>query len=157
MRRSVVRALVIASTVLPLAACGGARTNPLLPATWEIAEKPRRCSIEFAKDGKVHLSGDTQLLKDFQFAKPIAEFNLRPGANTPITYRQFGKQELQIEGDYTVLLEKLGAGGKDVAPGKLKELQQDFHPREMVTYAVTETELTLTSAKGKTIKLKRLE
>jgi hypothetical protein len=157
MMREVARVLVIAAVVLPLASCGGARTHPLLPGTWEVGEKSKRCSVEFTRDGKVHLSGDTTLLRDFHFAKPFAEYGLQPGRNLPITYRPVGEQELEIQGDYTALLEKLSGGADQVSPEKVKEAQREFRPQERVTYAVTEKELTLTSGQGKAIHLKRLD
>jgi hypothetical protein len=133
-------------------------TDPLLAGRWEITEKGKRCSLEFTKDGKLHVSGDTGLLREFRFMhKVLSDFNMQP-ARGSITYRPVAAKELEIQGDYTALLDKLGAGGKgDVSPEKVRELRAEFRPKERVRYAVTETELALTGSEGKTIKLKRLE
>lgn len=156
MIRTVVRVLVIAGLVLPVASCSGAKPNPLLLGTWEFGEKSKRCSMEFTKDGKVELFGETSLLKDFQFVKLLAEYNMQPGMNM-ISYRPVSEKELEIEGDYSSLMEKLAAGGETVSREKIKEMGDMFHPKERVTYAVSEKELTLTGSQGKTITLKPVE
>lgn len=152
------RLMIIAGLVLPVASCGGgSKTSPLLAGTWEVKDKNKSCTVEFTKDGKVRLSGDTQLFRDFQFAKLLADFNLQPGLNTPITYRAVDEKTLEIEGDYSALAAQLGAGAGDVAPGKVKEMQNALHPQDQVTYVVTAKELTLTSSQGKSLSLKRVE
>ena len=157
MIRNVVRVFLVAFLVLPLTSCGKARANPLLYGTWEIREKGKQCTVEFTKDGKVRLSGSTSLLRDFQFAKLLADFDMQPAANTPITCKAVGEKELEIEGDFSALLGPLSSGAGDVSPEKLKNAQEMLHPQERVTYAVAEKELTLTSSTGKAITLKRME
>jgi hypothetical protein len=134
---------------------GGPKTDKRLTGEWDsVGKGARPALVEFTAEGKVHLGGNLTPLMDFRFAKPLkpfADFGLQPGRNLDITYRCVGENRLEIRAKYTELMEKLSAGGKSVPP----EVVKMFHPTEAFTYAVTQTELTLTNAEGKRLRLRR--
>jgi hypothetical protein len=152
-RHLICLALVLALHA-PLAA-GGPKTDKRLTGEWEsVGKGAKPARVEFTAKGKVHLEGNLTPLMDFRFAKPLkpfADFGLQPGRNLDITYRGVGENRLEIRAKYTQLMEKLSKGGESVPP----EVVKMFHPTEAFTYAVTENELTLTNAEGKSLRLRR--
>lgn len=149
MPRPLVRVTLAACLALGLASCGP-RVSPLLPGLWET--DGGKCSLEFTPDGKVYVGGNSAPLAVFQFAKPFADFGIHPGRQLPITYKPLSETQLEVRGDYTLLLDKLSAGGTGrPSPEVIKQ----YHPRETLTYTVTADELTLTNDQNKALKFRR--
>jgi hypothetical protein len=154
MIRRLVRYLLAAIVALPLAACGP-KANKLLIGKWEPTEKGDNYTLEFTSDGKVLLGGDrlAPVGKMFRFAKLVGDFDIKPGKNVDITYKALSDHELEIQADYTALLEKLSQGGRSTQPPR--ELAKDIKPRDNVAYVVSADELTLTNDEGQSLKLHR--
>jgi hypothetical protein len=151
-----VRYLLAAFLLLPLAGCGP-RANKLLIGKWKPAEEGGNYTIEFTSDGNVRLGGDrlAPLGKMFRFAKLLGDFDIKPGKSVDITYKALNDHELEIQADYTALLEKLSQGGRSTKPPR--DLAKDIKPRDKVTYAVSADELTLTNDEGESLKLRRVQ
>ena len=154
---NVLRLVVPFLLVLPLASCSGkkATNNPALLGTWEGKANNKTFSLTFEQDGHVTLGGDIQALGSVLTSMTLlTDFGIQPGKNMPITYSCPSENKLEVEGDFTALLEKLSAGGTGVPSPEMKE---KLHPRETLTFSLAGKELTLTNAKGKSTTLRRTE
>jgi hypothetical protein len=141
--------------LVPLASCGK-KTNPALAGLWEGKVKDKYISLTFERDGHLIFGGDMMsfgtIFRNFPL---VTDFGGRPAANT-FTYKCISDTQLEVEGDFTALLDKLSAGGH--GDGKLSpDWKEKIHPKETLTYAVTGKELTLTNDQGKSTKLKLVE
>lgn len=138
---------------LTMASCGK-KTNPALLGEWENRNGSKSVYLTFEKGGELAMSGDTgslgPLLPSFSM---ITDFGMQPGKNT-ITYKCTSATQMEVEGDLSVLLDKLSAGGTGKAS---PEMLQKLHPKETLTFVVNGKDLTLTNDKGQSLKLKRLE
>jgi len=154
MFKNTVRFLVVVIMLLPLASCGK-KINPALLGEWEGKSNNKTFSLTFGKDGKLALGGDIAALGTvFTSFTILTDFGIRPGANTPITYKCLSETQMEVEADLSVLMEKLSAGGDGrPSPDAAKKL----HPKETLTFAVAGKELTLTNEKGNSTKLQRVE
>jgi hypothetical protein len=155
MWKTTFRLLLPILLLLPLSSCGK-KTNTALLGTWETKANNKTCSLTFEKDGNLQFGGDTQALSNvFTSLTLITDFGGHPGKNTPVTYTCISDNQMEIEGDFTVLLDKLSAGGGGGPVSE--EWKKKIHPRETLTFAVSGNELTLTNEKGTSTTFKRVE
>jgi hypothetical protein len=154
MLNTTARTLLVALLLVPLASCGHS-ANTVLIGEWEGKVGPRTVALTFAKGGELTLDGDIAalgtILKSFGL---LTDFGIKPGKNLPITYKCVSATQLEVEGDFTALTEKLSAGGSG-RPSP--EMLQKLHPKDTLTFAVAGKELTLTNDQGKSIKLQKVE
>ena len=144
------RFTLAALLLLPIASCQK-KVNPDLIGEWEAnTTGKKKVYLTFAADGSIALFGDTAavapVLKSFAI---LTDFGIQPPANA-ITYKCLKDNKMEIEGDFSALMEKLSAGGT----GKpSKDALAKLHPKDTLTYAINSEELTLTNAQGGTLKL----
>jgi hypothetical protein len=121
------------------------------------AELPK-CVIEFTKDGAIRLDGDTSALgSSFRFIKPLANLGGRVSPQTrtiKINYKFSDDQSIEVVADHSWLLDKLSGGGP-IPPDKIKQLNEEYHPRETLSVAASSKTLTLTNAEGQSLKFRR--
>ncbi len=150
---------VVLVIVLSRKGAGQAAVNRHLPGIWESEGKGKKLVLELTDSGRIHPSGDLTQLVDFHFAsplKPFAGFGLQVGRNLKITYRCLDDTRMEIEADYTPLLEQLAKGGRgELPPEAAAKMIEEFTPAETLTFTVTENQLTLTNADGKTLRFRR--
>jgi hypothetical protein len=116
--------------------------------------------IEFTGDGKLRLDGNASVFRDtYRFLKPLADFNIRVAPEAryiKISYEFIDDESMAVVADHSALLEKLSAGASaSLPPDKIKELTEQFFPRETLTVAVTARTLTLTNERGKSRTFRR--
>lgn len=146
-----------------LAALAGCQpgTNPKLLGVWrpvsDVAAASGRTpgTIEFVSGGEVHVSGDTSAFKDFEFLKILADFGATPGLDD-IQFRSLSDKEIEVVADYSELLEPLKGGGPEPSRDEVQEAMKMLKPKERITFQVSDSELTLTGAAGKPMKLQRV-
>jgi hypothetical protein len=138
----------IAVVALTLTSCDRSKERSRLSGRWE--GTGGKASVDFKSDGTLVLGGNSSGLPDWKVIKLFRDFNLQPDRNS-LTYRVVDKDHLEIQADYTRLLEGLSAGGKSGSVGKPPDLQ----PKEVVTFAVSGDELTLSSDDGKVTTFRR--
>jgi hypothetical protein len=115
---------------------------------WESTDK-KGGSVEFTKEGIVIFSGNASSLLDWKVMKIFRDFNLRLARNST-TFKVLDGKHVEIQGDFSSLLEKLTAGAK---PGSKVDVEE-FRPRQSLTFAVAGMELILTGD-GKSLSFKR--
>jgi hypothetical protein len=133
---------------LTLASCAGSKAKSQLLGRWEVEDG--KGTIEFMSDGTLRLGGNTSALPDWKVIKLFRDFDLQPARNS-LTYSVVDKDHLEIQADYTRLLEGLSHGGKSGSAGK----PPDVRPKELVTFALSGDELTLSSSDGKPTAFRR--
>ena len=116
--------------------------------------------LEFTEDGKVRLDGDTAIFGDtFRFLKPLADFRVQVAPQAryiKITYEVTADDKVEVVADHSALLEKGLAGAREsLPPERIKELNEQYHPRETLTIAVTARVLTLTNERGESRTFRR--
>jgi hypothetical protein len=154
MLKNTLRFLLAAIVLMPLASCGS-KTNKALLGTWEGKNNNKTFSITFEKDGSLGVGGDIASLGNvFTSLTIMTDFGLHPGKNTPITYKCISDTQIDVEADFTALMEGLSRGGEG-PPNK--DAMKKLRPTETLTYAIADKELTLTNAKGKSTKLQKVE
>jgi hypothetical protein len=128
----------------------GAKTAPEIP----------KFVLEFTDDGKVRLDGDTSILGGtFRFLKPLADFHVRVAPQAQyikISYEVTDDDKLEVMADHSALLEKGLAGAREsLPPEKMKELLEQYHPRETLKVAMKAGGLTLTNERGESRTFRR--
>ncbi len=137
--------------VLTLASCSNQKAKNELIGFWEGKDGTKAMSVEFAADGTVIFGGSADTLLDWKVMKMLREFNIMPAQNS-ITFKVLDKEHVEIQGDFTPLLEKLSAGAK---PGSKSEVNvADYRPRSTLTFSISGDDLTLSSENGKSLKFK---
>jgi hypothetical protein len=139
---------------LTLASCSNQKSKSQLIGFWESTDDKKAGSAEFTPDGGVILGGTAGDLLDWKVMKMLREFNATPASNS-MTFKVLDKEHVEIQGDFSALMEKLSAGGQ---PGSKPEVSvAEFHPRSTLTFSVSGAELTLSSENGKSMKFRRSE
>jgi len=140
------RQVLILCLVLPLAAVGqDAKPADVIVGKWEALADKDRVALDFAKDGKLHLTGNPKgLAFAFQFAGVLDSFNVQP-ASVPLTYKLPEAGKLEVEADLAKVLQGLGG---DPKMGKV---------RETATVTVRAKEFTLANKAGKSLTFRRVE
>jgi len=146
------RVVGIALVTLAMASCATSKAKSQLLGRWEVKGGTQIASIEFKSDGSLVLGGNTSALPDWKVIRLFRDFNLKPARNS-LTYTVVDKDHLDIQVDYTRLLDGLSAGGKSGAASK----PPDARPKELVTFTVAGDELTLSSDDGTTTAFRRAE
>jgi hypothetical protein len=127
------------------------------PAKPKAPEPLPKFVLEFTKDGKVRLDGETSVVPDPpRFLKPLADTMVRADPrmkSMAITYRFADDGHVEVATDHSWLIDKLGGLPDD--PAKAAEVTKTFRPREKLTVAATAKELTLTDEAGKEHKFRR--
>ncbi len=157
MLKNTLRLLACLVLTLPLASCQK-KTNPALLGEWEGKANNKTVSLTFEKDGRMGWGGDIAALGTlFTSFTMLTDYGARPAFDT-ITYKCVSGTQMEVEGDLSAMMEKLSAGGRDGGMAKPNpEIIKKLHPKETLTYAVAGTELTLTNAAGKSLKLRKTE
>jgi hypothetical protein len=124
------------------------------------AEEIPKCLVQFTKDGKVLLEGDTAALgENLRFVKPLAALSIRMAPQNQylkIKYSFTGDDTIEVSADYSYLLEQLSAGGRTpLSPEKAKELDREYRPRETLRVSGTSNLLTLTNERGRSLTFRR--
>jgi hypothetical protein len=129
------------------------------PASHKVAEELPKCVIEFTKDGAIRLDGDTSALgPNFRFVKPLADVAIRVSPETryiKISYEFKGDHSIDVSADHFWLLEKLSAGQGSIPPERVKQLIEEYRPRETLNVAVNPKTLKLTTARGQSLTFRR--
>ncbi|MFT3883603.1 MAG: hypothetical protein QM703_28640 [Gemmatales bacterium] len=131
--------------------CSNSKTKAELIGFWESTDAKKASSIEFTQDGNVILGGNANELFDSKVMKMIREFKMAMG-NKTIKYKVTDKEHIEVEGNFSKLMEGLSAGGTTPANGKDG---YDFFPVETLSFKLADGELTLTSIAGKEIKFRK--
>jgi hypothetical protein len=113
--------------------------------------------VEFTKDGKLLLEGDTSAFAGtFKFVPTVmSDFKTWITPQTQgvtLTYEIKGDKEIEVLGDWTGLVQQLGGG----APvGLNAEQRKMFYPREKIAVLANGKELALINELGKEMKFNR--
>ena len=138
--------------LLVLASCSNQMARSELIGFWESMDGKKAASMEFLADGTVIFGGTAGDLLDWKVMKLFRDFNLKPALNST-TFKVLDKAHVEIQADFSSLMEGLSAGAK---PGSKSGINvAEFRPRGILVFAISGDELTLSSANGQLLKFRR--
>lgn len=149
-----VKMAYLALLLAALPSCSGSNRQQRkeLAGFWESTDSRKSATVEFAPDNSVVLSGNAYELLDWKVMRIIRDFKLTPGTKA-LKFQVVGKDRVEIQGDFTAMLDHLQAGARSGADGEVN--MNDFQPSETLSFVLAGNTLTLSSEKGKSISFRR--